>query len=122
MAPYKVLIPLDGSRLAETSLAYLPQLKDLGDDDAREGELLKTYLTSIAQAVRFRLSVPVDVQVTGGVPWFSLLDTASTIAPDLLLITTHGRTGVDRWRLGSVADKVIHGASCPVLLVRAQSS
>lgn len=37
---------------------------------------------------------------------------------DLIVMSTHGRTGAARWLMGSVADRVVYGASVPVLLVR----
>jgi hypothetical protein len=36
---------------------------------------------------------------------------------DLILIATHGRDGMTRWRLGSVADKIVRQATCPTLVV-----
>lgn len=41
---------------------------------------------------------------------------------DLLLIATHGRSGVNRWLMGSVADRVLHYSDVPVLMVRAPGS
>jgi nucleotide-binding universal stress UspA family protein len=41
---------------------------------------------------------------------------------DLLLIATHGRSGVSRWLMGSVADRVLHSSRVPVLMVRAPGS
>ena len=38
---------------------------------------------------------------------------------DLILIATHGRSGVNRWVRGSVADKILHSSNIPVLMVRA---
>ncbi len=40
---------------------------------------------------------------------------------DLIVMATHGYSGVRRWALGSVADKVLHSTTTPLLLVRAQS-
>jgi nucleotide-binding universal stress UspA family protein len=47
-----------------------------------------------------------------------IVDHAATSGADLIVMSTHGRTGVQRWLLGSVADRVLHGAKAPVLLVR----
>lgn len=41
---------------------------------------------------------------------------------DLLLIATHGRSGVNRWLMGSVADRILHYSDIPVLMVRATGS
>jgi nucleotide-binding universal stress UspA family protein len=48
-----------------------------------------------------------------------IVDYAIAHAIDLIVMSTHGRTGIQRWLLGSVAGKVSTVAPCPVLLVRA---
>jgi nucleotide-binding universal stress UspA family protein len=48
-----------------------------------------------------------------------LIDYAEQNHIDLILIATHGRSGVTRWVRGSVADKILHAASVPVFMVRA---
>lgn len=48
-----------------------------------------------------------------------LADFADTNDVDLILMATHGRSGVSRWVRGSVADRILHSASVPVLMVRA---
>ena len=52
----------------------------------------------------------------------AVLETASEIGADLIVLATHGRTGVARFFLGSVAEGVVRGASCPVLTVRSESA
>jgi nucleotide-binding universal stress UspA family protein len=47
-----------------------------------------------------------------------ILDVAEREAVDLIVMATHGRSGLARWVYGSVAEKVLQAASCPVLLVR----
>jgi nucleotide-binding universal stress UspA family protein len=44
------------------------------------------------------------------------------VPDDLVAMTTHGRTGLERWLMGSVAEAVIRRSSAPVLLVRATST
>ncbi|NJN82626.1 MAG: universal stress protein [Caldilineaceae bacterium] len=41
---------------------------------------------------------------------------------DVVVMSTHGRTGLKRWFMGSVAQKVLHHASCPVLIVRDEAN
>ena len=53
-----------------------------------------------------------------GVPHEAIVEAAREEGADLVVIGTHGRGGVDRLLLGSVADRVIRLASCPVLAVR----
>ena len=58
--------------------------------------------------------------VTAGDPAQAIVDTAANEHADLIVMATHGYTGVRRWALGSVADKVLHASATPLLLVRAQ--
>jgi len=56
-----------------------------------------------------------------GLPGETIIDYARRHPIDLIVMATHGRSGLQRWVYGSVADKVLRGADLPVLLVRAQS-
>lgn len=53
-----------------------------------------------------------------GVPWDQIVMTATRQGFDLIVIGTHGRTGLKHALLGSVAEKVVRHAKCPVLVVR----
>jgi nucleotide-binding universal stress UspA family protein len=57
--------------------------------------------------------------VVSGVPYDAISETAREKGADLVVMGTHGRTGVSRFFLGSVASRVISTAPCPVLTVRA---
>jgi nucleotide-binding universal stress UspA family protein len=144
MADYRVLVPLDGSRLAENSLVYLDALRGLGESEVlllsvvdeaedfhslrpeeareREANLLSTYLREVAADVEEHLGISVETKVVTGSPAACVLEEATGYSPDLLVISTHGRSGISRWRLGSVADKVIRGASCNTLVVGPKAS
>ncbi|MPZ50559.1 MAG: hypothetical protein GEU75_14895 [Dehalococcoidia bacterium] len=132
MAEYKILLPVDGSRLAEHSLVYLQALRAMGDLNVlllsvveesedfnglsaveaqeREFNILSTYLREVGADIDAHLGIHAEQKVVRGAPASSILDEAERFAPDLLLISTHGRSGVSRWRFGSVADKVIRAA------------
>jgi nucleotide-binding universal stress UspA family protein len=56
-----------------------------------------------------------------GVPYREIVDLATDEHADLVLIGTHGRGGLDRALLGSVADRVVRLSPCPVLTVRQSS-
>jgi nucleotide-binding universal stress UspA family protein len=56
-----------------------------------------------------------------GVPYREIVDLAADERADLVLIGTHGRGGLDRALLGSVADRVVRVSPCPVLTVRQPS-
>ena len=51
----------------------------------------------------------------------AILRTAETEQIDLIVMSTHGRSGLSRWVFGSVAAKVLEAAPCPIFLVRAQN-
>jgi nucleotide-binding universal stress UspA family protein len=59
--------------------------------------------------------------VASGEPAQAIVDTAANEHVDLIVMATHGSSGMRRWVLGSVADKVLHTSATPLLLVRAQS-
>ena len=53
-----------------------------------------------------------------GVPFHEILETAKSQKVDLIVMGTHGRTGLQHILLGSVAEKVVRLAPCPVLIAR----
>jgi nucleotide-binding universal stress UspA family protein len=59
-----------------------------------------------------------NILLRGASPAEGILETAETQEVDLIVMSTHGRSGLTRWALGSVADKVMCHSHCPVLLVR----
>ena len=61
--------------------------------------------------------VPVDFEVVEGSVPFEILDRASALHADLIVMGTHGRSGFERLMIGSVTEKVLRKASCPVLSV-----
>lgn len=139
MSGYKVLIPLDGSRLAEHALAFLPPLGHFGqldvtlvsvidfaddllevvatEDQQREYNLFTTYLREIAADLEKHLGAKVRTETLRGSAATRILEQAQSDVPDVLIISTHGRSGLARWQRGAVADRVIRGAECPVMVV-----
>jgi nucleotide-binding universal stress UspA family protein len=61
----------------------------------------------------------VETAVAHGVPYRALLDAIEDTDADLVVIGTHGRTGIDRYLLGSVAEKLVRTSPVPVMTVRA---
>jgi nucleotide-binding universal stress UspA family protein len=134
----KVLIPLDGSKLAEHSLAYVAALRPLGlsevelvsvidpvavparrahEDEDRERNLLATYLEKLAEEVKTQTTIEVKTRILAGPAPEAIIQELETYQPNYLIVSTHGSSGFSRWRFGSVADKVIRGAGCPTLVV-----
>jgi nucleotide-binding universal stress UspA family protein len=60
----------------------------------------------------------VEKAVVRGVPFVEIIRTAKDRSTDLIVIGTHGRTGIDHMLFGSTAEKVVRKSSCPVLTVR----
>lgn len=128
----KIVTPLDGSDVAEQVLPYVRPLavgletpvelvlasgidgKGTIDDRVKAEEYLKGVAKSFANLV------PVAYVVRDGNPVDVIVDAAKEHLSTLIAMATHGRSGLARWAMGSVADKVLHSAPNPLLLVRAQ--
>ena len=67
-------------------------------------------------------AVDVETAVLSGNPYERILDYADEESADMVVMGTHGRTGVDRYLLGSVTEKIVRTADIPVLTVRARES
>ena len=141
----KILIPLDGSARAEAALplaqdlaecygaqmilfhantplpaqyyapAMFSMVAELEQTSRKESDAyirrVADHLTNRGLQVTTELSD--DFTAAG-----AILDYVEHNGVDLIAMSTHGRTGLGRWLMGSVADKVVHGATVPVLLVR----
>lgn len=138
MSEVKALVPLDGSKRAEEALMLLPIVEALGkpyvrlvgvvDESSvvglpqaqerieREARLVELYLKDQKGRLDDDELRLVGYEVKTGIPVDEILGAAKRFDAQFILIATHGRSGVERWRLGSVADKVIRGASCNVLV------
>lgn len=80
---------------------------------------LKEYGTALVKEVTDHLdNVQTQTDVKEGVPYEVILDHAKTHDIDLILMGTHGRTGLDRYLIGSVTEKVVRMSDVPVLTVR----
>jgi nucleotide-binding universal stress UspA family protein len=138
-----ILVPLDGSKLAEAILPYVKELASklgarvtlltavetqyfvhpaagaIPDEPATKAVMLdaERYLRTVAEDLK--ATVPeVNVAVEVGDAASVIVDYAKEKGMSLIAMSTHGRTGVGRWLLGSVTDKVVHWASVPVLVFR----
>ncbi len=143
-----LLVPLDGSTLAEkavplardlarnlgaqvtlvrvvpflTSLigSYGEAMLAMNDDGAMEEMRMsaREYLTKINQTFA-AAGVTSDMVVKQGGAPIALLELLDTKKYDLVVMSTHGRTGAKRWVLGSVAERLVEASHTPVMLVRA---
>lgn len=75
------------------------------------------HLERLATSLQHR-KIDTMVDVNTGDPATRIVDYAAANDVDLIVMSTHGRSGLSRWAYGSVANKVLHAAPCPVLVVR----
>jgi nucleotide-binding universal stress UspA family protein len=96
-------------------LGYIPP--DLADT---QQELMKSAREELGKICARELGTRsrYQVQVREGVPWQELVAAARETDTDLIILATHGRTGLKYALLGSVAERVVRHAPCPVLVVR----
>jgi nucleotide-binding universal stress UspA family protein len=135
----RILVPLDGSQAAESVLPYVERIagatkarvlllaavdrpRDWGDETGGDlkGERHEagSYLRRLQARLTSGTSSDVECEVVSSEPAAAILDTSERQHPDLIAMTTHGRSGVTRWVLGSVAGKLLHATHTPLLLVR----
>lgn len=116
-------------RGAELVLAHAYQLPNLGQPVALTGEVYDAMDRQLRVAAERRMEklvadarrrkVRARSLVVFGDPYEAITKTAADEGVDLVIMGTHGRKGVARFFLGSVASRVISTAPCPVLTVRA---
>ncbi len=134
----KIVVPLDGSALAETSIPAAVQIaKDqratvvlvqaveahwlagepITDAQVRVVRDAEEYLGMTANRVRAD-GITVQTSVWYGAPAVSIIDAAKAQGAGLIVMTSHGRSGLSRLILGSVAEAVLRGTTTPILLLR----
>jgi nucleotide-binding universal stress UspA family protein len=145
----KILVPLDGSELAECVLPHVEVITgsggvknvtflrvvkpfypvgdymgdyisavDVVSINKEAVEDAESYLKQITEKVKYP-GVKVGWEVVRGNEAESIIEYAKENEIDLIIIATHGRSGVSRWVMGSVADRVMRSACVPLLMVRA---
>ncbi len=155
--PYrKILVPLDGSELAERAVspslriarAMAREAKQADESPAIHLVLLRVvstpamvsadpalfdelvrmgsdesqaYLRGVAAELEAE-GVVVETRTVSGPPAEAIVHFAEDSEVDLIVVSSHGRTGGSRWVYGSVAEKVLHHAPCAVIIIRAQAT
>jgi nucleotide-binding universal stress UspA family protein len=76
------------------------------------------YLKGIANGLKNK-GIAVNTMVAEGHAAEEIIKAAEKVNADLIAMSTHGRSGIGRWAMGSVTDKVLHESNIPVLTVRA---
>jgi len=138
----KILAPLDGSQLAECTLAHVravatgcrvpqvvllrmiepwnPQIYDVPDNFRRDTQKkaqaeAEDYLAKVADNLS-QGGIATETVAIQGKPAEGILDYVDKNQVDLIVMSTHGRSGVSRWTFGSVTDRVIRQSAVPVLI------
>ena len=147
----KILVPLDGSKLAECVLPHVEAIakgtnveevilvsatervlgyrpitdyaEPMKDELVPEavGKMEKQaqkYLDRIAKGLEAK-GIKVETLVLLGNPAEEITINAKHYGADLIIMASHGRSGISKWTHGSVADKVFRASGIPVLMVRA---
>ena len=141
----RLLVPLDGSALAEEALTHARNLAAqfgskiillrvvvspyaiaapdliLAGYDPVDADFIKTaeeYLQSVAAGLQLA-GLQATARTCEGPVAEAIIGYAADADADMIVMSTHGRGGLSRWVYGSVADRVLQAAPCPVLLVRA---
>ncbi len=142
----RILIPLDGSPLAEQALPHavamaqafqaelvllrvlvpLPRIHGPPERAVKQaecftGSMAVEYLERMAEAARQR-GVQVQAVTAEGPPHLEILSFAETNQVDLIVMSSRGQSGISRWLMGGVADRVVRGATVAVLLVRSRTT
>lgn len=134
----KILVPLDGSPLAEAALGKAIELaKDspgasitliraaeaspIGVDPIKaQIEVVheaEEYLNGVAKRVRSEGVKSVEISVWYGPPAPSIVEAANVAHAAMIVMSTHGRSGLGRLLLGSVAESVLRATHLPILLL-----
>ncbi len=135
----RILVAIDGSESAKKAFAksiYLAQKCnskldvvhvvscDLGGDSATTFELIDEFKTKGKKMLgeykiqAAKSNVPAEITVTQGDPAQVIIELAKTKKYDLIIMGTRGKSALQELLIGSVSQKVMHHASCPVMVVR----
>jgi nucleotide-binding universal stress UspA family protein len=139
----RILVPLDGSMLAEAalwaavdlggkngatlSLVRAAQAYTLPGADAVEAEVravreAEEYLAAVRRRLEDKGVNRVETHVWYGPAAAAIVEAASFQKADMIVMCTHGRSGLGRLVLGSVAESVLRGTTIPILIVRADTA
>ncbi|MFC1943662.1 universal stress protein [Chloroflexota bacterium] len=135
----RILVPLDGSELSELALPYAEELAGslnsevelvyvCEPEENQYRHMHQLYIEKIAQTARNHIkayptretntAAPVKPVILDGDPAAEIIDYAERNDISLVVMVSHGRSGIMPWSMGSVAGRVMRGISKPVLFIR----
>jgi nucleotide-binding universal stress UspA family protein len=130
MAYKNILVPLDGSELAEKAIPYARTVAKLHDSEItlfavsltifadRRDRLFSSYLDVSARSLD---GLKVSTATGFGDVSTEIIKYANDNKKDLIIMATHGYSGAKKWMFGSKTQKVLYGTAIPVLLVKSKS-
>jgi nucleotide-binding universal stress UspA family protein len=135
----RILVPLDGSELSEEALPYAVEIARRADGEIvlitaiqpvgiwdatasainweREEKVAEEYLEERREHLEAHQVKARQVRMHGDAA-VAILEASEDEAADLIVMSTHGRSGITRWLFGSVADRVINHSLRPLLVIR----
>jgi nucleotide-binding universal stress UspA family protein len=142
----KILVPLDGSDLAECALEHVKAIAlgcnvpevvlfrvvepiYTGADAMSYGAVMyadlinqvekeaQEYITDVTEKFKRNTGIEAQSVLAHGNAADEILEYSKKNKVDLIIMTTHGRSGISRWLFGNVADKVSHHSTVPVLII-----
>ena len=126
----QILIPLDGSESTEEVLHYTHTIASCRPDTAVT--LLHVTSDEVDSAAKDNLHLktlsdlliaegwPVDAQVRSGDPVAAITAAADEISASLIVMSTHGRSGLERIHKGSITESVVRDSNCPVFILHSE--
>jgi nucleotide-binding universal stress UspA family protein len=139
----KIIVPLDGSQTAEVALPYAEEIAGrMGCDmiiiyvrepkDNQSPYMLQCYLERVAEKAKSGAEkylgesglkeIKVEAKILTGSPAEEIVNFADRTEGAKIIMATHGQSGIGRWALGSVADKVTRATIRPVAVIRAKGA
>jgi nucleotide-binding universal stress UspA family protein len=133
----KILLPLDGSELAEAAIPYATNLAEQLEaeicllhvcppEHQSYVHMHQIYMNSIVDGMRQKMKeswksskeLKIQSEVIVGDPIKVIFDYIKLKGINLVSLTTHGNSGFKPWAMGNVADKIVRGSGFPTLLIR----
>jgi nucleotide-binding universal stress UspA family protein len=125
----RILVPLDGSNLAELAIPYAEELAAAFSSEvvllyvsepaeSQYRRMHQLYIEEMGGQMREKIK-KVSPLVLTGKPAEEIIGYAEKNDISLIIITSHGRSGILSWATGSVTNKVLHATGVPLLLIRA---
>jgi len=132
----RILVPLDGSKLAEQVFPYVAELARAFSseviligicepEESEYGQVCRLYMgneAEILKSITEGSAVEVKTVVIVGKPAGKILDYAEENDISLIIMASHGRSGIMPWSLGSTVTKVLHKVGVPLIIVRTKET